>query len=58
MIESIGGPNKVNNIISMLNIPTIDNSKKMERRAGATVKIVAARSTSTAAKSSFQQNMK
>ena len=60
MIDSLGGPNKVNNLLAALNIPTISNSKlkKMERRAGKSIEKVAADSMKTAAQDAYQKEMK
>lgn len=43
MIDSLGGPDRVNNLLSTLNIPTINNKTLMvmERRAGENVEAVA-----------------
>jgi len=42
MIDSVGGPVRVNNLLSTLNVPTISNArlKEMERRTGAVVEQV------------------
>ena len=39
MIDNVGGPRRVNNFLTTLNVPSISNSnlKKMERRAGIAV---------------------
>ncbi|KAL4236603.1 hypothetical protein ACF0H5_004987 [Mactra antiquata] len=60
MIDSVGGPNNVNNFLSTLNIPTINPNKlkKMERRAGTYIEKVAAKSTTSAAKLTFDIEMK
>lgn len=59
MIDSIGGPVKVNNMLSTLNIPPIGekNLKCMERRAGEVVEKVAGMSTLNAAKEAFEMEM-
>lgn len=59
MIDSIGGPVKVNNMLSTLNIPPIGekNLKCMERRAGEVVEKVARMSTLNAAKEAFEMEM-
>ncbi|XP_052695763.1 uncharacterized protein LOC128174187 [Crassostrea angulata] len=59
MIDSIGGPVKVNNTLSTLNIPPIGekNLKCMERRAGEVVEKVAGMSTLNAAKEAFEMEM-
>lgn len=51
MIDSLGGPNRVNNFLSTLNIKPIDqkNLKSMERRAGQKIEAVAKRSMELAA---------
>ncbi|KAL4222716.1 hypothetical protein ACF0H5_018757 [Mactra antiquata] len=60
MIDSVGGPNNVNNFLSTLNIPTINPNKlkKMECRAGTYIEKVAAKSTTSAAKLTFDIEMK
>ncbi|XP_062601776.1 uncharacterized protein LOC134263439 [Saccostrea cucullata] len=59
MIDSIGGPDKVNNILSTLNIPTISSKilKSMERRAGEVIEEVARKSTNNAALEAFKMEM-
>lgn len=59
MIDSLGGPNKVNNMLAALNIPSISNSKlkKMERRTGTSIEKVASESMQAAAKEAFQREM-
>lgn len=59
MIDSIGGPDKVNNMLSTLNIPPISgkNLKSMERRAGEVVEEVARKSTQNAAIEAFRMEM-
>lgn len=59
MIDSIGGPVKVNNMLSTLIIPPIGekNLKCMERRAGEVVEKVAGMSTLNAAKEAFEMEM-
>lgn len=59
MIDSIGSPVKVNNMLSTLNIPPIGekNLKCMERRAGEVVEKVAGMSTLNAAKEAFEMEM-
>ncbi|XP_060584334.1 uncharacterized protein LOC132740453 [Ruditapes philippinarum] len=59
MIDTLGGPNKVNNMLAALNIPTISNSKlkKMERRAGSSIEKVASESMEAAGKEAFQREM-
>jgi hypothetical protein len=59
MIDSIGGPNRVNNFLSTLNIKPIDKRslKCMERRAGNKIEEVAKRSMETAATETFKMEM-
>lgn len=59
MIDSVGGPNKVNNMLAALNIPTISNSKlkKMERRSGPIIEKVASESMKLAANEAYQREM-
>lgn len=51
MIDSLGGPDRVNNLLSTLNIPTINNKTLMlmERHAGESVEAVAKVTTKKAA---------
>lgn len=60
MIDSVGGPDRVNNLLSTLNIKPINcrNLKKMERRAGAAIETVASESQREAAISAFLQEMR
>lgn len=59
MIDSLGGPNRVNNFLSALNIKTIDqkNLKSMERRAGQKIEEVAKRSMELAATETYKLEM-
>lgn len=60
MVDSIGGPNRVNNCLSTLDIKVIDqkNLKSMERRAGQKIEEVAKRSMETAATETYNLEMK
>lgn len=59
MIDSLGGPDKVNNLLSTLNIPTINNKTLMvmERRAGESVEAVAKVTTKKAAEEAYHVEM-
>jgi hypothetical protein len=59
IIDSVGGHVKVNNMLSSLNLQTIDhkNLDKMERRAGRLEEAVAEQSERTAAKDAFSKEM-
>lgn len=59
MIDSLGGPNRVNNFLSTLNIKPIDqkNLKSMERRAGQKIEEVAKRSMELAATDTYKLEM-
>lgn len=59
MIDSLGGPNRVNNFLSTLNIKPIDqkNLKSMERRAGQKIEEVAKRSMELAATETYKLEM-
>ncbi|XP_069129806.1 uncharacterized protein [Argopecten irradians] len=59
MIDSLGGPDRVNNFLSILNMKPISNPnpKKIERRAGGFVEEIAKISTENAAKEAFQREM-
>jgi hypothetical protein len=60
MIDSIGGPDRLNNFLSTLNLKPINpkSLKKMERRAGVYVEAVAKSSTQKAATDAFEMEMK
>ena len=55
MVDSIGGPVRMNNLLSTLNIPDIQdkNLKFMERRAGDLIETIATESTRAAANEAF-----
>ena len=59
MVDSIGGPVRMNNFLSTLNIPEIQdkNLKLMERRAGDLIETVATESTHAAANEAFKAEM-
>lgn len=59
MIDSLGGPNRVNNFLSTLNIKPIDqkNLKSMERRAGLKNEEVAKGSMELAATETYKLEM-
>lgn len=59
MIDGLGGPDKVNNLLSTLNIKPINhkNLKVIERRAGRMVESVAYKSTSSATEKAFKTEM-
>ena len=59
MIDNLGGPVRVNNFLTTLNLKPISckNLKKMERRAGAAVETVSMKLSSEAAKAAFEQEM-
>ena len=59
MIDNLGGPKRVNNMLSTLNLPTINDArlKEMERRAGDAVETIAERSSRTAAREAFHEEM-
>ena len=59
MVDSIGGPVRMNNFLSTLNIPEIldKNLKVMERRAGDLLETVATESTRAAANEAFKAEM-
>ena len=60
MIDSVGGSGKVNNVLSTLNIAPVNrkNLQDMERRAGNFVGSFAEKSMDTAAKETFQKEMR
>ena len=59
MVDSIGGPVRMNNFLSFLNIPEIldKNLKLMDRRAGDLIETVATESTPAAANEAFKTEM-
>lgn len=59
MIDSLGGPDRVNNILSTLNLKPMNpkSLKHMERRAEAYVEAVAKMSTRKAASEAFETEM-
>ena len=59
MVDSIGGPVRMNNFLSTLNIPEIQdkNLKLMERCAGDLIETVATESTRAAANEAFKAEM-
>lgn len=60
MIDSIGGPQRVNNFLTTLDLPSIShtNLKAMERRAGQMIEDYAERSMANATKVSFDTEMR
>lgn len=60
MIDGAGGPDRVNNFLTTLNLKPISfkNMKKMERRAGVHVEAVASRSMKTALDTAVKMEMK
>ncbi|WAR00191.1 hypothetical protein MAR_024563, partial [Mya arenaria] len=54
MIDCVGGPTNVNNMLSTLNIPTLANNKLME---GEAVESVASKSTEQAAQDCFHMKI-
>lgn len=59
MINSLGGPVRVNNFLTVLNLKFISNRnlKKMENRAGQMVETVAVESTKNAAEETVEKEM-
>lgn len=59
MIDSLGGPRRVNNMLATLNLKTVSdaNLKKMEIRAGDVVEKVSAESSRAAAEEAFTNEM-
>ena len=60
MVDSIGGPVRVNNLLSTLNIPEIQskNLKHIENRAGDLITTYAKDSTRKAADEAYKDEMK
>lgn len=59
MIDSLGGPRRVNNFLSTLNLKTVSDSnlKKMEKRAGVVIEKVATESARAAADEAYKMEM-
>ncbi|XP_053393563.1 uncharacterized protein LOC128555367 [Mercenaria mercenaria] len=59
MIDRLGGPRRVNNILATLNLKTVSdaNLKKMEIRAGSVVEKVSAESSQAIAEEAFKNEM-
>jgi hypothetical protein len=59
MIDSLGGPVRVNNFLASLNLKPIGNRslKDMERRAGSVIEKVSIQSSHQAAEEAFQKEM-
>ena len=60
MIDSLGGPKRVNNFLTALNLKPVSNKnlKKMEVRAGEVVELVAKESAQSAAKQAYISEMR
>ena len=60
MIDSIGGPQRVNNFLTTLDLPSIShkNLKAMESRAGQMIEDYAEKSMANATKVSFDTEMR
>ena len=60
MIDSIGGPQRADNILTTLDLPSIshNNLKAMERRAGQMIKDYAEKSMANATKVSFDTEIR
>lgn len=59
MVDSVGGPVKVNNFLSTLNVPTVSNKnlKVMETRAGEVIEHISKMSSSQAAQEVYKEEM-
>ena len=59
MVDILGGPKKVNNFLSTLNIPTINDKtlKEIERRAGGVIENVSKEITKQAAADAYKKEM-
>lgn len=59
MVDSLGGPVKVNNFLSTMNLKTIPNKnlKAMEERAGEVMVAHSVQSTRQAAENAFENEM-
>lgn len=60
MIDSFGGPQRVNNILTTLDLPYIPhkNLEVMERRAGHIIENVTKKSITNSRKTAFQKKMR
>lgn len=59
IIDSLGGPQKVNHMLAALNIPTISNTnlKKMKRRAGKSIEKIASEFMKAVVKDDYRSEM-
>jgi hypothetical protein len=59
MIDSVGGPQRMNNILATLNLPTIShkNLKVMERRAGAMIETYSDENMKNESRKAFAEEM-
>ena len=60
MIDSLGGPKRVNNFLATLNLKPVSNKnlKKMEVRAGEIIELVSKESDRNAAKEAYASEMR
>lgn len=60
MIDTLGGPQRVNNFLTTLDLPYIShkNLKVMERRAGHIIENFAEKSMANARKTAFEKEMR
>lgn len=60
MIDNVGGPRRMNNLLTTLDLPSIDNKslKAMERRAGKMIENYADRNMKTECKKAFDKEMR
>lgn len=59
MIDSVGGPQRMNNVLATLNLPTVNNKnlKVMERRAGEMIEKFADKNMTSESQKAFREEM-
>lgn len=59
MIDSVGGPQRMNNFLATLNLPTVNNKnlKVMERRAGVMIEKFADKNMTSESQKAFREEM-
>lgn len=60
MIDSVGGPQRMNNFLATLNLPTVNNKnlKVMERRAGEMIEKFADENMANESQKAFRDEMR
>lgn len=59
MIDSVGGPQRMNNFLATLNLPTVNNKnlKVMERRAGEMIEKFADKNMTSESQKAFKEEI-